>query len=297
MNWVNQVPVFEFNSGKYDLNLVKEYFVRTLSNMNNVTVAKKDNSYMFLMTPMFKFLDIKNYLAPGLSYDGWRKANGCAVSKIVFPYEWLDDYNKLSHVGPVKYTNFFSKLKGGFTITPSEYNEFVREFHSRGCVTMMDWLRVYNEADVIPFIEAVNKTRKQYYPNEIDMFKDAVSIPGISMTYVLNKALKMKKPGDPDLNAPEKPCEHKCNEECIGCKDCKRVRSDCTQCAKNKPYELLKTGMVGGPSIIFCRYAAVGVSQTRAHKYADAKVCKSINRWDASSLYLYCSGQEMPTSK
>ena len=72
----------------------------------------------------------------------------------------------------------------------------------------------------------------------------------------------MKKPGDPDLYAPGQTCEHKCNEECIGigCKDCERVRLDCTQCVKNKPYELLKTGMVGGPSIIFCQYAEVGVS-------------------------------------
>ena len=85
---------------------------------------------------------------------------------------------------------------------------------------MMYWLRVYNEADVIPFIEAADKTRKQYYPDEIDMLKDTVSIPGISMTYVLNKALKMKKPEDPDLYAPGQPCEHKCNEEgCLG-KDC-----------------------------------------------------------------------------
>ena len=159
------------------------------------------------MTPMFKnYLDVKNYLASDLSYDGWCKANLCAVSKLVFPYEWLDDYNKLSHVGPVEYENFFSKLKGGFTITSSEYNEFVREFHSRGCVTMMDWLRVYNEADIVPFIEAVDKTHKQYYPDEIDMLKNAVSIPGILMTYVLNKALKMKKPGDPDLYAPGQLC-------------------------------------------------------------------------------------------
>ena len=58
---------------------------------------------------------------------------------------------------------------------------------------MMDWSRVYNEADVIPFIEAVDKTHKQYYPDEMDMLKDVVSIPGISITYALNKALKMKK--------------------------------------------------------------------------------------------------------
>ena len=70
----------------------------------------------------------------------------------------------------------------------------------------LDWLRVYNEADVIPFIKAVDKTRKQYYPNEIETLKDTVSIPGISMTYMLNKALKMKKPGDPDLYAPGQPC-------------------------------------------------------------------------------------------
>ena len=81
---------------------------------------------------------------------------------------------------------------------------------------MMDWLRVYNKADVISFIKAVTKTHKQYCPNEIDMLKDAISIPGISMTYVLNKTLKMKKPGDPELYAPGQPCEHKCNEECIG---------------------------------------------------------------------------------
>ena len=64
MNWINQVPVFGFNNGKYDLNLVKKHFVKTLSNMNNVIAMKKDNSYMFLMTPSFKFLDVKNYLAP-----------------------------------------------------------------------------------------------------------------------------------------------------------------------------------------------------------------------------------------
>ena len=29
--WVNQVPVIGFNSGKYDLNMVKEYFVKKIS--------------------------------------------------------------------------------------------------------------------------------------------------------------------------------------------------------------------------------------------------------------------------
>ena len=85
------------------------------------------------------------------------------------------------------------------TITPQEYEDFKTEFYKRGCVTIMDWLKEYNLAYVIPFVEALEKTREQYYPDKIDMLKDAVSIPGISMTYVLNKALKMKKKRDPDL--------------------------------------------------------------------------------------------------
>ena len=119
------------------------------------------------------------------------------------------------------------------------------------------------------------------------------------MTYVLNKALKVKKPGDPDLYAPGQLCEHKCNEECLGlgCKYYKQVRVDCTQCPKNKPYEFLKTGMVGGPSIVFCQYVEVEVSQIRSHKYRDPKTCASVIRFNVNSVYLYCSGQEMPCGK
>ena len=52
---------------------------------------------------------------------------------------------------------------------------------------MMDWLREYNLADVVPFVEAVKKTRRQYYDDEIDILKDAVSIPDVSMRYVLKQ--------------------------------------------------------------------------------------------------------------
>ena len=185
--------------------------------MNNMTVTKKGNWYMFLTTPCFEFSDIENYLAPGLSYDDWCKVTGCEVQKLVFPYEWLDNYDQLQHIRPVEYKtstlSFRVDLQLLWRNTPSLLENF----------TLMDWLRVFNKADIIPFIEAVDKTHKQYYPIEVDMLKDAVSIPGISMTSMLNKALKMKKPGDPDLCAPGQPCTHKCNKECIGigCKDCK----------------------------------------------------------------------------
>ena len=119
--------------------------------------------------------------------------------KLVFPYEWLDSIEKLNHKGPVKYEDFYSSLKGGETISQEQYQNFCEEFRKRGCETMEDWLEEYNLADVKPFINALEKTREQYYPDEIDLLKDAVSIPGISMNYVLNKALKMKKKSEPDL--------------------------------------------------------------------------------------------------
>ena len=299
--WVNQVPVFGFNSGRYDINMIKEYFVKNLAGISDVNVAKKENSYMFLSTPKFKFLDIKSYLAPGLSYAAWCRAYGTELQKLVFPYEWLDSFEKLNHKGPVKYEDFYSSLKGGETISQEQYQNFCEEFCKRGCETMEDWLEEYNLADVKPFINALEKTREQYYPDEIDLLKDAVSIPGISMNYVLNKALKMKKKSEPDLFAPGDPCKCKCKVDCekFPCEGCKQTRKDCKIHTKNEAYEILTTGMVGGPSIVFCRYAEAGVSQIRSHIYsrADAKICRSVQGLDANSLYLYCSGQEMPCGK
>ena len=96
--WGNQVPVIGFNSGKYDLNMVTKYFVkRIICNKDDgcdegIFVAKKENDYMFLITHKFKFLDVKNYIGPDLSYDARCKSMGCILQKLMFPYEWLDSY-------------------------------------------------------------------------------------------------------------------------------------------------------------------------------------------------------------
>ena len=183
-SWVERVPVFGLNLGKYGINMIKNYFVKNLAQIHEVTVAKKENTYMFLTLPKVKFLDIKNYLAPGLSYDAWYKAYGCKLKKLIFPYEWLDGFEKLSHVGPCPREAFNNSLRKT-SISEDQYKDFCDEFYKRKCITMGDWLREYNLADVEPFIEALDKTRGQYYPDEIDLLKDAVSIPGISMNMCL----------------------------------------------------------------------------------------------------------------
>ena len=60
------------------------------------------------------------------------------------------------------------------------------------CTKMGDWLRAYNVAAVEPFIEAFGKMAEECYPYKIDVCKDAVSISGILMTYVLNKSWEKK---------------------------------------------------------------------------------------------------------
>ena len=52
-NWVNQVPVFGFNSGRYDINMIKEYFVKDLSKISDVTVAKKRKFLHVSLAPKF----------------------------------------------------------------------------------------------------------------------------------------------------------------------------------------------------------------------------------------------------
>ena len=72
--WVNHVPVIGFNSSKYDLYMVKEYFVKEMS-YDKDDKCNEDmfaaNDYMFLTTSKFKFLDVKNYIEDGISYDAW----------------------------------------------------------------------------------------------------------------------------------------------------------------------------------------------------------------------------------
>ena len=75
-------------------------------------MAKKDNNYMFLTTPRFKFLDIKNFLDQKMSYEKWCKSLECELEKLVFPYKWLTSYEKLGQEGHVAHEHFYSSLSG-----------------------------------------------------------------------------------------------------------------------------------------------------------------------------------------
>ena len=161
--WRNQVPVLGFNSGRYDLNLIREHFAERLSDTTGkVRVAKNGNKIMFILSKNFRFLDIINYLGPGTSYEKWVKAYECETVKSWFPYEWFDTPEKLDFRGLPKYEDWYSKLKGGYVLTRDEWEGCQRLFKEKGMCTFADLLRYYNNLDVAPGLEALEKMRAFY---------------------------------------------------------------------------------------------------------------------------------------
>ena len=174
--------------------------------------------------------------------------------------------------------------------------------------TMGDWLRVYNVVEVVPFIEAFRKVAEQYYPDKIDVCKDAVSIPGLSMKYVLNKSLvfPLYAPGGichiyRDKREEFQHCSRNGALKYGGyCEECQLDLQALQKCGCEKAavYELLRTGMVGGPAQVFTRYHEKDITRIRSHVYGEkSKLTKGTIGYDANALYLYCSGDVVPCGK
>ena len=266
VKWVYQVPVLGFNSGHYDLKLIRQHFIPLLAQDPGTFAAEKNGRIMFINTPKFKFLDVLNYLGPGITYEKWVKTYGATLAKSCLPYEWFDSPDKLDFPGLPPYMAWYSKLKGEYVLTLKEYDDCHRIFKERGMQTFGDWMEYYNNLDVAPFLEALQKMKEFYTSLGIDILKDAVSLPGVSEKYILRKTLQPRwgyKP--PELYSPNK-----------------------------EAYAMLKAAVVGGPSLVFTRKHVAGETRIRSHQYEDARVCRRILGYDANSLYPSTMMKEMP---
>ncbi|KAJ7371340.1 hypothetical protein OS493_026440 [Desmophyllum pertusum] len=74
-DYLKELPVLGFNSGKYDLNAVKDFLFPVLVQNEQVQFTiKRNNNFICLKTEHLRFLDVTNFLAPGFSYDMFLKA-------------------------------------------------------------------------------------------------------------------------------------------------------------------------------------------------------------------------------
>ena len=124
--------------------------------------------------------------------------------------------------------------------------------------TFRDFVKWYNNKDVVPTLEAMQKMMEFYQNHRIDMLKLGCTLPNLAKICLHKSTYHKFFPfveTDKDLND--------------------KIRED----------------MTGGPSIVFTRKAVVDQTYIRNSE----KICKSTVGIDASQLYPFPMCQEMPT--
>ena len=175
----------------------------------------------------------------------------------------MDRLERLDDIALPSKQAFFSRLKNE-GISDEDYANCQDAWRDNDMTTLRDFLVWYNNRDVVPFLQAIDRQFAFYQQRGIDMFKQGISVPGVTLLYLFN-----------DL--PEKTYFTIFNE-------------------KNKDlHHLVKDHVVGGASLIFHGYHEKGVTTPRHNEYGEAaRPCRSIVGYDANALYLWSLMQDMP---
>lgn len=302
MRYCRQLPVIGFNSGKYDLNLIKgkiAYHLQLHKSVNKNFIVKKNNNYVCLSNDTLKFLDMSNYLPPGTSYDSFLATFQVPVRKSFFPYEYFSSLDVLNDTSLPPKEAFYSTLKrcnvlendkrikyeklihadqksteealeilGSSEIPQSsiddKYKQLLEIWDKHNMKTFKDFLQYYSELDVGPFVQGIAAFKKYFLHKKVDVFKDNVSVPGIARRNLYKSGIKTGA-----------------SFSLIDSHD-------------RDLYDTIKENLTGGPSIIFCRKHVVGETYIRQDP---SRPCRSIVGYDANSLYLYAICQEMPVGR
>ena len=260
--YLSDLIVLGFNSGSYDINLCKKYFFELLVDEIEF-VIKKCNHYLCVKTKQLRFLDIKNYLAPGFSYRKFLLAYKAEAEKFFFPYEFVTDLSKLETGLPEKQF-FFSSLTNS-NISDSDYELVKNTWQEKGWTCLKELLVYYNLLDVKPFCKAIENFLEPYYSKHIDVFKRAFSVSGIAKIEMQRRSTDGK----------------------FFCLFPKR-HADL--------YDEFKSQITGGLSMIFTRLAVAGQTLIRPHEVENPQVAKKVFGFDANSLYLYSINKHLPSS-
>ena len=254
-----------------------------------LTVIKKANHFVSFKFGDIQLLDIMNFIGGATSLDSFLKAYKTKETKGFFPYEWFDCPEKMNNKELPPYDSFLSVLRNSNPLQ-KDYKDFQKNVSS-GLITKQalvklrmdrlpptgaekysylqsvwennnmqyfsDIVKWYNNKDVVPTLEAMQKKIEFYHNKEIDMLKLGCTLPHLTTICLLKSTDSDFYPftgSDKDL--PEK------------------IRED----------------MVGGPSIVFTRKAVVDETFIRK----SSNLCKLIVGIDATQLYPYLMCQPMP---
>ena len=167
--------------------MVKPVLIEHLLNKIDF-VIKKTNTYLCIKTSTLRFLDIKQFLAPGFSYRKFLIAYGSELEKFHFPYEFVDRLEKLES-GLPDHQAFYSSLTKSNIFT-EEYSLVQKTWSEKGWKSLCEMLVYYNLLDCVPFIQAVVNLLVPYKQQNLDIFKRSFSVSGIAKLRMMQKIEK-----------------------------------------------------------------------------------------------------------
>ena len=80
---------------------------------------------------------------------------------------------------------FFSRLRNE-GISDEDYVSRQEAWCNNGMTTLRDFLVLYNNRDVVPFLQAIDRQFAFYQQRGIDVFKQGISVPGLTLLYLFN---------------------------------------------------------------------------------------------------------------
>ena len=276
--FIFQLCTVGFNSQAYDLILIKPFFYSVLKEMDafademrgrgNMTYSQQINkgtSMLSFETTRLKFLDILNFCPPQVNYKKYLKAYGSpsGQKKYFFPYEKMKSYSSLLSSDFPKYEDFFSTLKNENSLDEGKGQENGLKNYRDMCLewtgdeygtkfkdgkSLKDLLIRYNEADVVPFLEALSNQFEIFKTMGIDIMSDGYTLPSCALKWCF-KGEEGKFHTVPSEFA--------------------------------KIDTLLRDSIVGGPAIVFRRHCKVGDKIRNRHEH----LVKALKTWDCNGMY------------
>ena len=284
--------MFGFNSAKYDINLIKSYLLPILINERDIepTAFKKSNQFISFKFGDVQPLDIMNILGGATKLDSFVKAYKTLETKGIFPNEWFDHPDKMQNTELHPYDAFYSRLRGCNPLE-ADYTDYVNLLKSglnteqadvelnlakppptgiekyqylqqiwrqEQMSSFKDFLRWYNNKDVVPTLEALQNMFVFYHDKDIDMLELGCALPNLANI---------------------------CSDKSTYAKFYQFTEGD------KKLFKKNREDVVGGPSTVFTRKAVVDETFVRK----STNLCKPNVGIDASQLYPYSMCQPMPT--
>eukprot|EP00158_Paraphelidium_tribonemae_P000621 Partr_v1_DN22998_c0_g1_i3_m42543 putative protein Hydra magnipapillata len=232
-------------------------------------IIKCNNKYRMISNGQYSFRDITGFLSAGTALSDFLRAFDTTVPKGVFPHrvtQNVDLYIKehpnlsqfkdnvtmlLKHSAIPERKWFRNDMTQKQVLSEKEHADIKAKYSN-----LYQLLVEYNNNDVLPTVEATKKLVKFFQDIKLDMHKDGISIPGLTLKYMWK------------LKETESKFQLFKDKEAL--------------------YHKYKDNLVGGPSIVFSHYQEKDKTRIRG-----GKLCKKVVGFDANSLYLYAIGGNM----